>query len=101
MTYRVTYDEDADGRSILRYSGDAQGLIDACAKEARDAREHGRFTKRPHHMRKIMSVDPVVMMDIAHKTGLDYFDPAVFEILKGRDYSKFRTVDDRRLWRGK
>jgi len=98
MSYRITYDEDADGNSILRYSGDAQGLVDACAEEARAAREHGRFAQKGD-MRKIMSLDPVVLMEVAKQRGMNPFDPALFDVLKGRDYSKFRTVDDPLLWK--
>lgn len=99
MSYRITYNEDSDGNAILRYHGDAQDLVDHCADYARDHREMGRFAANKPDMRKVMSVDPVVMMDICHKHGLDYFDPGVYEILKGRDYSKFRCVDDGLLWK--
>jgi len=40
-------------------------------------------------------------MGIAQKHGLNYFDPAVFEIAKDRDYSKFRCVEDKRLFRSR
>lgn len=100
MTYRITYREDAEGHSILQYSGDAQALVDACAAEARANRETSMpLAKRG--MRKTMSLDPVVLMDIAHKNGLSYFDPAVFEIAKDRDYSKFRTIEDKRYFRSR
>jgi hypothetical protein len=99
MSYRITYDEDADGNSILRYSGDAQGLVDACAEEARNRREHGRFASDKGEMRKILSLDPVVLMEVARQRGMNPFDPALFDVFKGRDYSKFRTVDDPLLWK--
>ena len=100
MSYRIKYREDADGNPILQYSGDAQALVDACAEEVRARREHGT-SRRPADIRKVMSLDPVVLMDIAQKNGLSYFDPAVFEIAKDRDYSKFRCVDDKRLFRSR
>ena len=52
-------------------------------------------------MRKIMAIDKIVLMEVAKQNGLSPFDPRVFEIMKGRDYSKFRTVDDKLLWKGK
>lgn len=100
MTYKVDVKQEADGTLVMRYSGDAQYLVDACAHEARGNREAGGHRAMPD-MRKIMRLDPVVLMDIAHRHGLDYYDPQVFEIAKGRDYSKFRTVNDRLLFRGK
>jgi len=100
MSYRITYHQDADGNDILRYSGDAQALVDACAAEARANRE-ASIPLAKRGMRKTMSLDPVVLMDIAHKHGLNYFDPAVFEIAKDRDYSKFRTVEDKRYFRSR
>lgn len=98
MSYRITYTEDADGNSILRYHGDAQNLVDACAAEMRDNEaQRGRPLK---NMRKIMSLDPVVLMDVARQQGItDYFNPDLFDLLKDRDYSRFRTVNDRRLWK--
>ena len=101
MTYRVTYDEDAEGRSVLRYSGDVQGLVDACAKEAAANRETPkRITTRSSNMRRTMALDPVVMMDICHKHGIPYDDlDAIFAVAKGRDYSRFRCVEDKTLFR--
>jgi len=93
--YRIRYKEDAEGNSILEYSGDLQGLVDACADEARARREAGTQRKGSFGMRKMMSIDPLVLMQIAQERGLDYFDPAVFEIAKGRDFSRFRTADDK------
>lgn len=98
MSYRITYREDADGNSILQYSGDVQNLVDACADEARARREMPRM-KRGSHMRKVLSINPIVLMQIAQEKGLDYFDPAVFDIAMGRDYSRFRTVDDKLLFK--
>ena len=95
--YRITYKEDAEGNSILQYNGDLQSLVDACADEARARREMGR--KRGSHMRKVLSIDPIVLMQIAQEKGLDYFDPAVFDIAMGRDYSRFRTVEDKLLFK--
>ena len=97
---RITYSEDAEGRVILKYSGDAQSIVDACAEAARETREL-RPRRGVANMRKIMSVHPHVAMEIAHRHGLDYYDPAIFEYLKDRDYSRFRTVDDKRLFRTK
>lgn len=99
MSYRITATEDSEGRTILRYSGDAQGLVDACAARARAHREHGRFAPKGD-IRKVLSLDPVVMMQIAHEHGLQYNDPAIFQIAKDRDYAKFRCVDDPLLWKG-
>lgn len=98
MSYRITASEDAEGRTILRYSGDAQNLVDACAARARAHREHGKFAPS-QDMRKVMSIDPVVMMEIARLHGLAYNDPAIFQIAKGRDYARFRCVDDPLLWK--
>lgn len=95
MSYRITYDEDSEGRPILRYHGDVQTLVDACADEARGRREQG--TK--NDLRRTLSLDPVVMMQIALENGLDFFDPAVFDIASGRDYSRFRCIDDKRMWK--
>jgi hypothetical protein len=92
--YRIRYKTDADGNDILEYSGDVQSLVDACADEARARREMPTM-KPGSHMRKMMSIDPIVLMQIAQEHGLSYFDPAVFEIARGRDYSRFRTVDDK------
>lgn len=55
--------------------------------------------KRGSHMRKVLSIDPIVLMQIAQEKGLDYFDPAVFDIAMGRDYSRFRTVEDKLLFK--
>lgn len=87
---------------VLRYSGDAQSLIDACAKEATANRESPRrISSATAGMRRTMSLDPVVLMDIAQKHGVNYFDPAVFEIAKDRDYSRFRCVEDKTLFRSR
>lgn len=101
MTYRVTYHEDSEGRSILRYSGDVQGLVDACAKEAADNRHNRKpISTRTSNMRRTISLDPVVMMDICHKHGIPYDDlEAIFAVAKDRDYSRFRCVDDKTLFR--
>ncbi len=98
MSYRTTYHEEADGTMVLKYHGDAQAIVDNCAAEAREQRENPKFAPK---YRKLMSVDPVVLMDVAQKAGLNVFDPAVFEILRGRDYSKFRVANDKRLWKGR
>ena len=95
-SYRITYDEDAQGNMILRYSGDVQNLVDACAEDVRLNREQrGPHAAGKSDLRKMMSLDPVVLMEIAKQNNLSPFDPAVFEIAKGRDYSRFRTVDDK------
>lgn len=93
--YRIRYKQDSEGNDILEYSGDLQNLVDACADEARARREMGNQRKGGFSMRKMMSIDPIVLMQIAQANGLDYFDPAVFEIAKGRDFSRFRTADDK------
>lgn len=100
MSYRITYDEDASGNMILRYSGDVQGLVDACAAEAREYREHyGRFGANKKDFRPTLSLDPVVAMEIMRQHGIeDPFDPRIFEIASGRDYSKFRRIDDKLMW---
>ena len=98
MSYKITATEDSDGRTVLRYHGDAQAIVDAAAAEAREHREHGRFSGRSD-FRKIMELDMVVMMDVARSHGLSYFDPKIAEIMMGRDYSKFRCVDDPLLWK--
>lgn len=94
-SYRITYRQESDGTHVLQYSGDVQNLVDACADEARARREMVRTTVPGSRMRKMMSIDPLVLMQIAQQRGLDYFDPAVFQIARGRDYSRFRTVDDK------
>jgi len=86
----------------LHYHGDAQALVDACAAEARGQRESAR---RPSfarsNLRKTMSLHPVVMMQIAHERGIPYDDlDAIFTAARDRDYSKFRCVDDKLLFRG-
>jgi len=98
MGYRTTYHEEADGTMVLKYHGDAQSIVDACAAEAREYREKTAFAK-PAKYRTLMKVDPVVLMDVAQKAGLNCFDPAVFDLLKGRDYSKFRVANDKTLWK--
>ncbi len=100
MSYRITYHEDADGNSILRYSGDVQGLVDACAKEVRGNRENRKpISTRTANMRRTMSLDPVVMMSICHEHRIPYWDlDAIFKVARDRDYSKFRTVDDKRYF---
>lgn len=96
MSYRIKYEEDSQGNYILKYSGDVQNLVDACADEVKANREQrGRFASNQSDMRKMMSLDPVVLMEIARQHGIsDPYDQAVFEIAKGRDYSRFRTKDD-------
>ena len=101
MSYRITYSEDATGQITLRYSGDVQGLVDACAQEARAHREHyGRFGANKKDFRPTLSLDPVVAMMIMKEHGIeDPFDPRIFEIASGRDYSKFRRIDDALMWK--
>lgn len=98
--YRITYDEDGDGRSILKYSGDMQGLVDACAKEARARREVRKpISDKSSNMRKMLSLHPLVAMKIAHEHGIPYWDmDAIFKVASGRDYSKLRTVEDKRYF---
>ena len=104
-SYRISYDEDADGHPILKYTGDAQGLVDACAKEARARRENPKpISDTSSNMRKMISLDPVVAMEIARVHGIPYWDmAAIFKVARGRDYSRFRCVDDARYFgrRGK
>lgn len=94
MSYRITCHEQ-DGRLVMRYSGDAQGLVDACAKEANDNARLGRF-QRPKDLRKIMSIDPVVLMELERRTGLSFLKPGesdeLIRMLKDRDYKRFHTV---------
>lgn len=99
--YRISYHEDADGNSVLRYSGDASALIDACAKEVAANREKGKTRIREQNFgRRMMCLDPVVMMEVARQNGItDYFDPAIRKIMRGRDYSKFRTAEDTRYFK--
>ncbi len=101
MSYRITYHQESDGREVLRYSGDVQGLVDACAKEVAANRENPKkVSGRNSNMRRTMSLDPVVMMDICHKHGIPYDDlEAIFAVAKDRDYSRFRCVDDKTLFR--
>lgn len=97
--YRITYHEQ-DDKIILRYQGDAQALVDACAKEARANRERPKpVSAKNAGMRRMMALDPVVMMSIAHEHGIPYWDlDAIFKIAHDRDYSKFRCVDDKRFF---
>lgn len=93
MSYTITPKMDADGTLHLQYHGDAQTLVDHCADFARGMRE--RPTTRMPNRRKIMSVPPEVMMKVAIENGIDFHNTAaIWKILKGRDYSKFRCVDD-------
>lgn len=105
MSYRITYDEAQDGTMILKYSGDAQTLVDACAREARGWRESPKkVTAATAGMRKMMSLDPVVMMQIARERGIPHSDiDAIFKAARDRNYSRFRCVDDARYFgrRGK
>lgn len=100
MSYRISYHEETDGTMVLRYSGDVQNLVDACASEVRGNREQFGRTGPKNDFRRTMSLDPVVLMEIARKHGItDPFDPAVFEIAKGRDFSRFRCIDDKLLFK--
>lgn len=98
--YNITYHEDASGNTVLKYSGDAQAIVDAAAAEARGHREHGRFSGRSE-FRKVLELDPIAMMEVARQHNLSPYDSKVVEIMMGRDYSKFRCVDDPLLWKGK
>lgn len=99
--YKITYHEDAmTGNMVLKYSGDAQAIVDAAAAEARGHREHGRFSGRSE-FRKVMELDPIVMMEVARQNNLSYYDKKVVEIMMGRDYSKFRCVDDPLLFKSR
>lgn len=100
MGYRITYHEDATGHTVLKYSGDAQDIVDQAAAEAREHREHGRHAGISE-FRKVMELDPIVMMEVARIHGLDPYDSKVVDIMMGRDYSKFRCVDDKRLFSGR
>lgn len=101
MSYKITYHERSDGTSVLQYSGDAQGLVDHCAEYARAYREHGVPNGMQIGARKMLSIDPVVAMDVAQKRGMDFFNPDLWNIFKDRDYSKFRCIDDKRYFRRK
>ena len=96
MSYNITYHEESDGTVVLKYTGDVQLLVDACASEMRGHREQG---KPKSDLRRTMSLDPVVMMQIAQENGLDFYDPAVFDIASGRDYSRFRCIEDKLMWK--
>lgn len=96
MSYRIRYHEDSEGHTVLQYSGDAQHLVDACAQQVRAQREAPKRS-----FKQMMSLDPVVLMDIAHKHGIPYYDPAVFEIAKDRDYSRFRCAEDKRYFKSR
>lgn len=93
MSYDISVDVEADGRTVIKYSGDASAIVEAAAAEARGHREHGRFSGRSE-FRKVLELDPIVMMEVARIHGLDPYDSKVVEIMMGRDYSKFRCVDD-------
>lgn len=93
MSYTITPKMDSDGNLHLQYRGDAQAVVDHCADFARGMRE--RSTTAMPKRRKIMSVPPEVMMKVAIEHGIPFHNTsAIWEILKGRDYSKFRCVDD-------
>ncbi len=97
--YKITWDRDSNGNDVLRYTGDAQGIVDHCADYARDLRDHGQPKDNELGLRKVMSVDPVVMMEICRQTGMDYFNPDLINVLKGRDYSRFHCSNDKRYYK--
>lgn len=98
-SYKIEVKEEGE-HLVMKYTGDAQFLVDGCAEELRANRERGRPREMPW-MRRTMSIDQVVLMEIAREHNLSPFDDRVFEIARGRDYSKFRTVDDKRYFRGR
>ena len=99
MSYRITVKEGPDGHGVIQYSGDAQGLVDHCAEYARSFREgERRMNGMGIGARKVLSIEPVVAMDVAQKRGMDYYKPDLWKEFYGRDYSKFRCVDDKSLF---
>jgi len=99
--HKITYHEESDGTLVLKYSGDVQNLVDACAEAARGQRESPRpISDARMNMRKTMSLDPVVMMHIANTHGIPYSDmEAIFKVARSRDYSRFRCMDDKTFFR--
>lgn len=102
MSYKITYHETSAGNPVLQYKGDAQGLVDHCASYAQGMRDLTR-TQRERAaigigLRKVLSVDPIVAMDVAKKRGMDCFNPDLWREFMDRDYSKFRTSDDRTVY---
>lgn len=93
--YRVQYHEE-DGNSIVSYWQDAEPLMDYAAACRREDREHTAFGKRGE-FRRVMTVPMTTVLAISTELGLDPFNPEhskkIYEVLKGRDYAKFRTVD--------
>ena len=99
MSYKIRYHERADGTSVLQYTGDAQDLVDHCADYARQFREGERHQNGMGiGARKVLSIDPVVAMDVAQKRGMDFFNPDLWKEFYDRDYAKFRCIDDKRLF---
>ena len=99
MSYKITLKENSDGTAVLQYSGDAQGLVDHCAEYARSYREGRRQDGLGIGARKVLSIDPVVAIDVAQKRGMDYFNPDLWKEFYSRDYSRFRCIDDKRLFK--
>lgn len=99
MSYKIELKENSDGTAVLKYSGDAQGLVDHCAEYARSYREgERRMDGLGIGARKVLSIDPVVAMDVAQKRGMDYFNPDLWREFYSRDYAKFRCIEDKRLF---
>lgn len=102
MSYKIIYHENPNGNPVLQYKGDAQGLVDHCASYAQGMRELTRSQREQRGLgmglRKVLSIDPIVAMDVAQKRGLDWFNPDLWNEFMDRDYAKFRTSDDKRVY---
>lgn len=99
MSYTIKATQNGDGSVTLKYHGDAQGLVDHCADYARSYREGERKQNGwGIGARKVLSIDPIVAMEVARQRGMDYFNPDLWKEFMHRDYSKFRCIDDKRMF---
>lgn len=89
---RTAYHEE-DGKIIVSYEQD----IEAVLKANHEQRAMSSRLARKGDMHHVMRVPTVVLMQIAQKTGLDFFDPEdakkILEILKGPEYAAFRVYE--------
>jgi hypothetical protein len=89
---RITYHEE-DEKMILHYSQDVESVI----KANHERREAEGSCSRIGEFHMTMRVPEVVMLDIKIKYGWDYMNPDhwpfVKKILKGREYTAFRTTN--------
>jgi len=90
------------GDITVHHSQDIEPLLEANAAERRWNHEKGLSKKG--EFRKTMSVDPVTFMEVARKLGIpgkDIFGTEasrrIVRELKGRDYTKFRTTNSKRI----